>query len=164
MKGKNPKSLLTWRHCWVFGSQRCSPSLAPAALKPTQPSKNLTSQIFPRNPKGFKPLHTTASHPWKGFVFILIQQFSLFPRLHFQIQALPSLPFPLLNPSAGTTPDKTGIKGSGSRFKNLSKVISFPLVIELWNSLSGDVLAARNTCGFKAGLEKLTEDRSTGGC
>lgn len=138
--------------------------MAPAALKPTQPSKNLTSPILPRYPTGFKPLHTTASHPWKGFVSVLIYQFSLFPRLHSKTQTLSSLPFPLLNSSPGTTPDKTGIKGSGSRFKNLSKVISFPLVIKLWNSLSGDVLAARNTYGFKAGLEKLTEDRSTGGC
>lgn len=138
--------------------------MAPTALKPTQPRKNLTSQILPRYPTGFKPLHTTASHPWKGFAFILIKQFSLFPRLHSHIQALPSLSFRLLNPFPGTTPDKTGIKGSGSRFKDLSKVISFLLVIKLWNSLSGDVLAARNTCGFKAGLEKLTEDRCTGGC
>lgn len=60
--------------------------------------------------------------------------------LYSQIQALPSLPsssFPLLNPSPGTITDNTGIKGSGSRFKNLSKAISFPLVLNCGTHCQG---------------------------
>lgn len=112
--------------------------------------------------------HATAPHPWEGSSFgISLAVFLPLPILYSQIQARSSLPppsFPLLNPSPGTISDNTGIKGSGSRFKNLSKAISFPLVIKLWNSLSGDVLGARNTYGFKGGLDKLTEDRSAGSC